>query len=291
MPDIELRFHRDMLVLSSPVDASLERQGVDLDMDREFINLIEPDAVRDIYRLEEVAGAQILVTNTQGITRARLAHSNMEDRDFEIATASLAILKSLKPQHIFAEIGPCELPLDISSAASLRQTKGQYERAAKVFGSEGYDAFFLNGMTHPVDMQCALMAVRALSDVPVVASMDADFHTSEETLIETLALMEEYGANVVGFSSSAPLAKIVQLASLCREKTELPLIVQLKIAKVDPRQQESTEENPYFHADTMIEAATQLRGAGVQFLRAVGAARPSYTASLVAASAGFDVIT
>lgn len=290
MPDIELRFQRDMLVLSSPVATTLERQGVDLDQDREFINLIEPEAVRDIYRLEDVAGAQCLVTNTSGITRARLAHSNMEDRDLEIATAALTILKNLRPQHIFAEIGPCGLPLDASSAPSLKQTKSQYERAVQAFGESGYDAFFLNGMNNPVDMQCALMGIRTCSDRSIIASIDADAFALTEDIIDTFEMMQEYGASVIGFSSSASLDQVVQLAHLCRKTIDFPMIVQLKVRSVDPKQQETTDENPYFYPDTMIEAATLLRGAGVQFLRAEGAATPSYTAALVAASAGFDVI-
>ena len=290
MPDIGLRFHKDMLVLSSPIDEVLKRQGVDIAQDKEFINLVEPDAIRDIYRLEEVAGAQCLITNTAGITRACLAHSNMEDRDFEIATASLSILKSLKPQHIFAEIGPCGLPLDASSAASLKQNKSQYERAVEVFGENGYDAFFLNGMKNPVDMKCALMGVRAQSDMPLIASIDADHFTENEELCDVFAMMEQYGAQVLGFSSAAPLDEVCERAQLCRQKSDLPLLVQLKVPHINPKQSAVLQNLPYFHADTMVEAATRLRGVGIQFLRAEGAATPAYTAALVAASAGFDVV-
>ena len=52
MADIALRFHKDMLVLSSSVSAALERQGVDAARDLEFMNLVEPDSIQDILRLE-----------------------------------------------------------------------------------------------------------------------------------------------------------------------------------------------------------------------------------------------
>ena len=42
MPDIALRFHKDMLVLSSPVAVVLARQGFDVEHDLEFANLVEP---------------------------------------------------------------------------------------------------------------------------------------------------------------------------------------------------------------------------------------------------------
>ena len=68
MPDIDMRFNKDMLVLSAPIDEVLARQGVDIEKDREFLSLLEPEAVRNAYRLESVAGAQCLVSNTAGIT-------------------------------------------------------------------------------------------------------------------------------------------------------------------------------------------------------------------------------
>ena len=67
MPDIELRFQKDMLVLSSPVDAMLARQGVDAARDREYLNLMEPDSILDVQKLEVMAGAQCVVTATEDI--------------------------------------------------------------------------------------------------------------------------------------------------------------------------------------------------------------------------------
>lgn len=327
MSDIALRFHKDMLVLSSPLDASLERQGVDVEQDREFIGLIEPEAVQSIYRLEMVAGAQCLVTNTSGITQARLAHLNMADRAPELAQAFLTIIKDLKPQHIFAEIGPTNLPIDPSSASSLKQNRDQYAAAVHAFGEIGFDAFFLNGMARPIDMQCALMGVRKESDLPLVAVVNVsqgnarhfrsraavDLQSNNEALvenssgaveaasfvedaldtdglIETLLMMEEYGADVVGFSSDAPLDQVVEVALKCCERLTKPLLVSLIVKNVDPKQGVSTKENPYYCADTMIEAASRLHRAGVQFLRAEGAATPAYTAALVVATDGFDVV-
>ena len=74
MADIEIRFHKDMLVLSAPVDYALERQGVDMAADGEFVSLMEPETVRDAMKLEVMAGAHCLVTNPEGICESRLAH-------------------------------------------------------------------------------------------------------------------------------------------------------------------------------------------------------------------------
>ena len=159
MPDIELRFNKDMLVLSAPVDAMLARQGVDVARDRQYLNLMEPDAIHDALNLEVMAGAQCLVTTTEDITQARLAHVRMEGDAAKLAHAALDIACDLKPQHVLAEIGPCGLPLDASSKASLNECRGQYAQAARAFEEDRIDAFFLNGFTNVADLKCALMGV------------------------------------------------------------------------------------------------------------------------------------
>lgn len=294
MPDIEMRFNRDMLVFSAPIDEALRRQGVDIEKDREFIGLIEPEAVRNVYQMELVAGAQCLVTNTAGITAARLAHVNMEDRALELAEASLAVIRSLRPQHVIAEIGPTYLPIDASSAASLKQNRDQYAAAARAFGADGLDALFLNGMVSLADLQCALMGARMVYDGPVFASVDVDGEgfvaRRNQPIEEALDLMAEYGADVAGFATTVPMDKAVDIARRVRSAFGGPVLAQLAVRRHNPRQGAVTDENPYYCPDIMIEAATRLRGAGVQFLRATGNAASSYTGALVAASAGFDVV-
>ena len=48
MADIELRFHKDMLVLSAPVAFALERQGVNMQEDGELVMLMEPETGQDV---------------------------------------------------------------------------------------------------------------------------------------------------------------------------------------------------------------------------------------------------
>lgn len=294
MPDIQLRFHKDMLVLSAPIDAVLERQGMDVKEEQDFLNLIEHEAVQDAIRMQHLAGAECLVTFTAGITRARLAHLRLEDRDADIAAASLKMVNNLAPQHALALIGPSNLPIDPSSKQSLVTNRDQYSRAVEAFGDKPIDAFFLDGMVSVDDMRCALMGIRRMSDAPVFASVDVDAQGNllgrSQTLEEAADIMDEYEADVAGFRTSAPLHQAAALTErLCRV-TELPVLVQLDVARVDERQREATPDNPYWTADSMLEAAARLRAAGAQFLRATGAATPAYTGALVAASAGLDSI-
>ena len=293
MPDIALRFDKDMLVVSAPVSAALARQGVDVDRDLELMTVLEPDSIQEAMRLESMAGAQCLVTSTAGITPARMAQVGMEDRACDVARASLEVLRPLKPQHVLVEIGPCGLPLDASSKASLNENRDQYARAARLFEGEQFDAFFLSGFTTASDLLCALMGVRQVSDMPAFASVDvlADgtLASGRGALEEACAIMGEYGASVAGFSTACGIEAACALAKRAEAACDLPILVQLAVAEHKPKQGGPTDANPYYCPDAVVDAAVRLRASGVQFLRATGAATPAYTGALAATTAGLDV--
>ena len=286
MPDITLRFHKDMLVLSSPVAVVLARQGFDVEHDLEFANLVEPEAVRDALRLNKMAGAQCLVANTEGIAPARLAHRGMEDRAAEIVRTGLSLARELKSQHVLVEIGPCGLPLDAASKSSLNENRDQYARAARACDGQEFDAFFLNGFANPADLKCALMGVRQVSGAPVFASVDVDadgmLADGRHTFEDALAVMVDYEASVVGFATAAPLDAAVTFARRASGAGRLPVLAQLIVREHNPKQGDVTHENPYYCPDVLVGAAVQLRAAG--------AATPAYAGALAAASEGFDVV-
>ena len=292
MADIDLRFHKDMLVLSAPVAPALERLGIDAERDGEFTLLLERDTVEDVCRLEMMAGAQCLVAPTATLTPARLARVNMEDRAQDLADAALEVAHALNPQHILVEIGPCGLPLDASSKSSLNENLDQYARAGRLFAGARFDAFFLNGFATTTDLKCALMGLRKVSDAPVFASVDvrADgvLASGRGTIEEAAAVMDEYGAAVAGLRTGAPQQVAAVLAGRLAAASCLPLLAQLSVVERDERQEAPTDANPYYIPDTMVDAAAALRAAGVQFLRAVGDATPAYTGALVAAVLGLD---
>ena len=350
MPDIDLRFGRDMLVLSAPLDATLARQGIDAPRDRQYLNLMEPDAIVDAFRLEAMAGAQCLVTTTEDITRARLAHVRMEGDSARLAHAAVEIAAGLKPQHVLVEIGPCGLPLDASSKASLNENRIQYADAARAFDGCAFDAFFLNGFASLADLRCALMGVAQVSGKPVFASVvlgenasasqttpaaqapsvprPAPLSPSEEATLfaldyqpidgpiapavpqlngrldasqweEAIGLMADLGASVVGFETAEPLGKAMAYAQLAVKRSGLPVLAQLRVSADAATESKAAqrarslvpiEDRADYAPDTMEHVAVKLYGAGVQFLRATGAATPAYTGALAATVSGLDVL-
>ncbi|MDO4443740.1 MAG: homocysteine S-methyltransferase family protein [Slackia sp.] len=296
MADIEIRFHKDMLVLSAPVDYALERQGLDMAADGEFISLMEPETVRDAMKMEIMAGAQCLVTNTEGICEARLAHKRMEGRAAELATTALSCVQECKPQHIVCEIGSCGLPLDATSEASRAQSIGQYERAVRAFDGFDYDAVLLNGLRSVADIRCAIEGARGATDRPVFASIDLDGEGLFKGDAIDAAVDVLSAADVVGVSSASDVETISSALRRMAALTDKPLLAQIRIKAATQAEKRRAmlgapiPGNPYALADNLADAAIALRAAGAQFLRACGQATPACTGALAVAVSGADCI-
>lgn len=296
MADIALRFYKDMLVLSSPVEPVLARQGVDVERDLEFVMLFESDSLRDALRLQVLSGAQCLVLPTAGMTPARLAHCGMEEQAPQLVASVMEQVAELKVQHLIAEVGPCGLPLDGSSKASLNEHRDQYARAGRLFAPYELDALFLNGFASVDALKCALMGLRQVSDLPVLASVavcaDGTLASGRGTLEDALAVMADLGAQVVGFSTTAGPDEACELARRAARACDLPLMAQLQVPEREEKRFGVASASPsaYGNPDAVVDAALRLRAEGVQFLRAEGQATPAYAGALAATLSGLDVV-
>lgn len=294
MPDIQLRFHHDMLVLASPIASALERQGFEIDGDIELLLMTEPEEATDAIRMQSVAGAQCLVTPTQGITEVRLARQRMEGHAAEVADLAASMLRQYKPQHLIAEIGATGLPIDPGSKPSLMANRDQYAEAARLFADKGMDALFYSDLEGLDDVRCALMGARKVCDLPVFVSARVDEQGNlagrNATVEDYAAVAKEYEASVVGVHMDAEPAQIVAVVKRLAQCCDLPILVQVDVYPKVSRLPRHEPESTYSKADDMVQLAAELRAAGAQFLRASGKATPSYTGALATTVMGVDCI-
>lgn len=106
MADLALRFGKDMLVVSSPIQEALRRAGIESVCDQALALLVEPETIEEAYRMETVAGPQCMVTPVADFTPARLVAVGAEGKGEALTEAALAVMAEFKPQHTLVEIAP-----------------------------------------------------------------------------------------------------------------------------------------------------------------------------------------
>jgi methionine synthase I (cobalamin-dependent)/5,10-methylenetetrahydrofolate reductase len=129
----------------------------------EEANLKAPEAVLDVHLGYIRAGAELIETNTFGASRAKLAEHFLEDEFERINEAAVKLARearevSGKEVFIAGSIGP----------------GGDYAEQARVLEGRGVELFFVETFSDLDDLERAIVALRSVSSLPIVALMSFD---------------------------------------------------------------------------------------------------------------------
>jgi 5-methyltetrahydrofolate--homocysteine methyltransferase len=145
-------------------------------------NVERPDVIRGVHRAYRAAGSRILLTNTFGGNRFRLALHGLETRVSELneAAARLAAEVAHAPGSTAVVAG------DIGPSGGILAPLGELERADAVKGfaeqaaalhAGGVDVFWIETMSALEEVEAALEGIRHVAlGMPVVITLSFDTH-------------------------------------------------------------------------------------------------------------------
>jgi 5-methyltetrahydrofolate--homocysteine methyltransferase len=189
-------------------------------------NVDRPDVVRDVHRAYAAAGARILLTNTFGGNRLRLALHGLESRAGELNTAGARLAveaaRAAGPGVVVAgDIGPSggilaplgDLARDDAVAAVAEQ--------AAALRSGGADLLWIETMSALEEVEAALEGVRrAAPGLPVVVTMSFDTHGRTMMGVspaEAASKLAALGAAAVGGNCGLGPAELLPAVAAMRD--------------------------------------------------------------------------
>ncbi len=258
----------------------------------EFWNVEQPEKVAAIHQAYLDAGAQILLTNTFGGTRFRLALHKAEERVEELNIAAVKLLQKVaqtasRPVLVAGNIGPSGQVLLPYGEMSYDEAREAFaEQAAALIGAR-VDLIWIETMADLEEVRAAIEGIRQISqDIPIMATMT--FDTRGRTMMgvtpeKAVTTMVSFGASAVGGNCGNGPAEILGVI----EKMHTTLPEAILVAKSNAGVPTLVGGRPVYGASPadMADYAVKVYNAGARIIGACCGSTPDHIKAIAQALA------
>jgi len=262
-----------ILVCDGAMGTMLYGKGVFINRCFESPTLTEPDLVRDVHAQYLRAGADVIETNTFGANRMKLRAFGLGNRVAEINQAAAAPARAARDAapggpkaYVAGAIGPLGVRVEPWGKTGVDEAEAIFREQAEALAKGGVDLFMLETFRDLNEMGAAIAAVRAVSDLPIVAQMttEEDGNSLDGMPPEQFAPeLVARGAHVVGLNCSVGPAPMLETVERIADVVSAPLAAQPNAGK--PRDIEG--RNLYLCSpDYMASYARRFVSAGVRLV-------------------------
>ncbi|MBU5635236.1 homocysteine S-methyltransferase family protein [Geomonas sp. Red69] len=221
-----------VLVLDGAMGTMLQERGLKAGQSPEEMNLTAPEVVAGVHRAYLEAGADIIVTNTFGGTKAKLEHYGLGDQVARINAEAVRIAREVAGDdaYVAGSIGPTGRFVEPVGDMSFDEAHALFSEQAKALIDAGCDVISLETFLDIKEIRAALIAIRELSaDIPVIAMLT--FEEKGRSVLgsppEAAAItLEAAGASIVGSNCGLGVDGIYDILCAMRKVSGLPLISQ-----------------------------------------------------------------
>ena len=203
----------------------LNARGIGFEACFDALNVNRPELVAEIHRAYIEAGAQIILTNTFGANRYKLAEHGLEDKVVEINRAGVelarrVVLASFKEVLVAGDAGPLGVRLAPFGRVQPEQARQAFKQQISVLAAAGADLIVIETISDLYEMCEAVAAAREVSDLPVIASMT--FTRDDRTLLgdtpeKVATTLWESGVDVIGVNCSSGPAQLLRILRAMRK--------------------------------------------------------------------------
>jgi methionine synthase / methylenetetrahydrofolate reductase(NADPH) len=220
-----------VLVCDGAMGTMLYARGVFVNKSFDALNLADPDIVAGVHREYVRAGADVLETNTFGANRVKLAAFGLAEKLREINIAGARIARQAARDHAYVAgaIGPLGIRIEPWGKLGVDEAERYFREQAEALLAGGVDLFVLETFRDLNEIGAAVAAVRAVSDLPIVAQMttEEDGNTLDGTPPEKFApALVARGATIVGLNCSVGPAPMLETIERLEQSVRVPLSAQ-----------------------------------------------------------------
>lgn len=192
-------------------------------------NLTHPEAVREVAEAYVAAGSQIILTNTFGANRLRLAENGLAEQTVEINRQGVELSRQAAAGRakVFASIGPTGKLL-MNGDVTEDELRAAFAEQAAALAEAGAEGLVVETMADLTEATLAVQAAKA-TGLPVVGCMVFDSGKNKDRTLmgvtpeQAATALAEAGADVVGANCGQGIAGFVAICQRMRAATDRPL--------------------------------------------------------------------
>jgi methionine synthase I (cobalamin-dependent) len=192
-------------------------------------NLTHPERVAEVARAYVAAGSRVILTNTFGANRLRLAGHGLADRAAEIARRGVELSKQAAGSRarVFASLGPSGRML-LTGETTAAELTDAFTEQARALAEGGAEALVIETMSDLEEAKLALAAAKT-TGLPVVVCMvfdsgrDKDRTLMGATPEQVARELTAAGADVIGANCGVGIERYVPVCRRLKAATDRPI--------------------------------------------------------------------
>jgi 5-methyltetrahydrofolate--homocysteine methyltransferase len=220
---------RGPIVTDGAWGTELQARGLPPGQSPDAWNLSFPERVAEVARAYVEAGSQIILTNTFGANRIRLAEQGFDDELCEINRMGVEISRRAAEGQafVFASIGPTGKLL-MDGEVTADKLSAAFHEQAQALADAGADALVIETMADLAEAELAVASARE-TGLPVVACMVFDSgKAKEQTMMghtpeEAARTLTRAGADIIGANCGQAIGGFAAICRRLREATDRPI--------------------------------------------------------------------
>jgi methionine synthase I (cobalamin-dependent)/5,10-methylenetetrahydrofolate reductase len=217
--DLLERLSTETLLADGAMGTMLHAHGVGFDRCFDELNLTQPTVVAEIHRAYIEAGAQLIITNTFGANRYKLARHGLEDHVREINRASVDLAKrvvaaSFREVLVAGDVGPLGVRLAPFGRVQPEQARQAFLEQIRALAEAGADLIVMETFSDLYEIREAIRAAKEICSLPIVASVT--FTRDDRTVLgddpmKVARVLQQEGADVIGVNCSGGPAQLSRI--------------------------------------------------------------------------------
>ena len=231
MTDFREAITERVLVLDGAMGTLLQERGLPPGGCPEEMNRVAPDSVIGIHAEYAEAGADILVANSFGGNRIKLANYNLEGAVDELNRRAVALARAAAPEGTFVggSVGPTGRFVEPVGDAGFDEMIDIFAEQISSLAGAGADLVSFETFLDIRELRAGVIACRDVCDLPIIAQMT--FDDAGRTVLGTppgaaAVTLDALGADVIGSNCGLGIDGIHDVLAEMRQVTPRPLIAQ-----------------------------------------------------------------